>query len=158
MIGQGSFSKVYAGSWRDRVVAIKVLHDFTPASTFRREVELWRRLKHPYVVRMFGASSARGSKPWFIVSELYERGSLVEWLAAAARDDKSHSMQNLMFGDLKWPNDVDASTLLATPHDVDQFRFMIQIAQGMEYLHDQGVVHGDLKVRERSDVPVLAYL
>ncbi|KAG1873935.1 hypothetical protein F4604DRAFT_1582487, partial [Suillus subluteus] len=121
MIGQGSFSRVYAGSWRDRVVAIKVLHDFTPASTFRREVELWRRLRHPQVVRMFGASSAHGSKPWFIVSELYERGSLVEWLLTAARDD------------------------YATPREVDQLRFISQIAGGMEYLHAQGVVHGDLK-------------
>ncbi|KAG1850060.1 hypothetical protein C8R48DRAFT_382008 [Suillus tomentosus] len=121
MIGQGSFSRVYAGSWRDRLVAIKVLHDFTPASTFRREVELWRRLKHPQVVRMFGASSAHGSKPWFIVSELYERGSLVEWLLTMARDD------------------------YATPREVDQFRFISQIAGGMEYLHAQGVVHGDLK-------------
>lgn len=121
MIGQGSFSRVYAGSWRDRVVAVKVLHDFTPASTFRREVELWRRLRHPQVVRMFGASSAYGSKPWFIVSELYERGSLVEWLLTAARDD------------------------YATPREVDQFRFISQIASGMEYLHAQGVVHGDLK-------------
>ncbi|KAG2356627.1 hypothetical protein BDR07DRAFT_1380654 [Suillus spraguei] len=121
MIGQGSFSRVYAGSWRDRVVAIKVLHDFTPASTFRREVELWRRLRHPQVVRMFGASSARGSKPWFIVSELYEHGSLVEWLLAAARVD------------------------CATPREVDQFRFISQIASGMEYLHTHGVVHGDLK-------------
>lgn len=131
MIGQGSFSRVYAGSWRDRLVAIKVLHDFTPASTFRREVELWRRLKHPQVVRMFGASSAHGSKPWFIVSELYERGSLVEWLLTMARDD------------------------YATPREVDQFRFISQIAGGMEYLHAQGVVHGDLKVRERHDVPTL---
>lgn len=121
MIGQGSFSRVYAGSWRDRVVAVKVLHDFTPASTFRREVELWRRLKHPQVVRMFGASSAHGSKPWFIVSELYERGSLVEWLLTAARDD--------------YP----------TLRELDQFRFISQIAGGMEYLHAQGMVHGDLK-------------
>ncbi|KAG2139852.1 uncharacterized protein EDB93DRAFT_1090003 [Suillus bovinus] len=121
MIDQGSFSRVYAGSWRDRLVAIKVLHDFTPASTFCREVELWRRLKHPQVVRMFGASSAHGAKPWFIVSELYERGSLVEWLLTAARDD------------------------YATPHEVDQFRFISQIAGGMEYLHAQGMVHGDLK-------------
>ncbi|KAG1773238.1 hypothetical protein EV702DRAFT_1131100 [Suillus placidus] len=121
MIGQGSFSRVYAGSWRNRAVAIKVLHDFTPASTFRREVELWRRLRHPQVVRMFGASSAHGSKPWFIVSELYERGSLVEWLLTAARDN------------------------YATLREVDQFRFISQIAGGMEYLHAQGVVHGDLK-------------
>ncbi|KAG2124031.1 hypothetical protein DEU56DRAFT_863614 [Suillus clintonianus] len=121
MIGQGSFSRVYAGSWRDRVVAIKVLHDFTPASTFRREVELWRRLRHPQVVRMFGASSAHGSKPWFIVSELYERGSLVEWLLTAARENHT------------------------TSRELDQFRFICQIASGMEYLHDQKVVHGDLK-------------
>jgi serine/threonine protein kinase len=80
---------------------------------------------------MFGASSAYGSKPWFIVSELYERGSLVEWLLTAARDE------------------------YATPREVDQFRFISQIASGMEYLHAQGVVHGDLKVREPYSVSKL---
>jgi serine/threonine protein kinase len=80
---------------------------------------------------MFGASSAHGSKPWFIVSELYERGSLVEWLLTAARDD--------------YP----------TLRELDQFRFISQIAGGMEYLHAQGMVHGDLKVREPYDVPTL---
>ncbi|KAG1737988.1 hypothetical protein EDB19DRAFT_1984444 [Suillus lakei] len=103
------------------MIGPRVLHDFTPASTFRREVELWRRLRHPQVVRMFGASSAHGSKPWFIVSELYERGSVVEWLLTAARDNH------------------------ATSHEADQFRFISQIADGMQYLHSQGVVHGDLK-------------
>ncbi|KAG2050527.1 kinase-like protein [Suillus hirtellus] len=75
---------------------------------------------------MFGASSAHGSKPWFIVSELYERGSLVEWLLTMARDD------------------------YATPREVDQFRFISQIAGGMDDLHAQGVVHGDLKCENVS--------
>ena len=31
--------------------------------------------------------------------------------------------------------------------DGDVFRFMLDIAKGMEYLHENGVLHGDLKVR-----------
>lgn len=35
--------------------------------------------------------------------------------------------------------------------DGDIFRFMLDIAKGMEYLHENGVLHGDLKVRRMPD-------
>ncbi|OAX38567.1 hypothetical protein K503DRAFT_816887 [Rhizopogon vinicolor AM-OR11-026] len=114
MIGSGSFSKVYLGSWSGQRVAIKVLSSYTPASLFRKEVEIWRKLRHDNVLKMWGASSAQGERPWFIVSEYCAGGSLVGWL----REKKG---------------------------DVDLIRCMHHISRGMVYLHDENVLHGDLK-------------
>ncbi|KAG2099294.1 uncharacterized protein F5147DRAFT_747297 [Suillus discolor] len=120
MIGRGSFSKVYLGSWSGRRVAIKVLPLHTPAPLFRKAVEIWRKLKHENVLGMWGASSAQGERPWFIVSEYCSGGSLVGWL----RERKGR---------------------VGARGDVDLLRCMHHISKGMVYLHDQNVLHEDLK-------------
>ena len=53
-IGMGFFSDVYRGTWRSRVVAIKVLAPTTPRELFKNEV-----LKH-----------GGGRDPWKMVSTL----------------------------------------------------------------------------------------
>jgi serine/threonine protein kinase len=133
MIGRGSFSKVYLGSWSGRRVAIKVLSSHTSASLFRKEVEIWRQLKHENVLRMWGASSAQGERPWFIVSEYCSGGSLVWWLKQRKGRVESSG------GALTPPG-------TGVRGDMDLLRCMHHISKGMVYLHDQNVLHEDLKV------------
>ena len=116
-IGIGYFSTVYKGTWRKRTVAIKVLATTTPRQLFTHEIAVWKNLYHPNVLELFGASSAIGEPPWFFVSPYCENGSLVTWLRSMRSGD-----------------------------EVDMLRCMHQIAKGMEYLHNKGVLHGDLKV------------
>jgi abelson tyrosine-protein kinase 1 len=66
-VGFGSFSYVYRGLWCKHTVAIKVLAETTPRKIFLREVEIWKSLHHPNVLELFGASSASGDPPWFLV-------------------------------------------------------------------------------------------
>ncbi|OAX33071.1 hypothetical protein K503DRAFT_869785 [Rhizopogon vinicolor AM-OR11-026] len=134
MIGCGSFSKVYLGSWSGRRVAIKVLSSYTSASLFRQEVEIWRKLRHDNVLRMWGASSAQGERPWFIVSEYCGGGSLVGWL----RERKCRVGESSTGGALSPPS-------ASTKGEVDLLRCMHHISRGMVYLHDENVLHGDLK-------------
>jgi hypothetical protein len=135
MIGSGSFSTVYRGSWSGRRVAIKVLPPDIPASLFRKAVEIWRKLKHENVLRVWGASSAQGERPWFIVNEYCGGGSLVGWL----RERKGRVGESSAEGALTPPGeDVKG--------DVDLLRCMYHISKGMVYLHDQNVLHGNLKV------------
>ncbi|KAF9218645.1 hypothetical protein BS17DRAFT_720020, partial [Gyrodon lividus] len=82
-IGIGFFSDVYLGRWRGHAVAIKVLAPTTPRSLFVREINIWRSLRHPNVLPLYGASSAVGDRPWFFVSRFCSGGSLVEWLKRA---------------------------------------------------------------------------
>ena len=66
-VGFGSFSEVFRGTWRKDTVAIKVLDKTTPRNLFLKEVRIWKNLHHPNVLELFGASSAQGEPPWFLV-------------------------------------------------------------------------------------------
>ncbi|KAJ6577758.1 hypothetical protein B0H19DRAFT_568412 [Mycena capillaripes] len=122
-IGIGFFSDVYKGTWRGRTVAIKCLAETTPRDLFLREVNIWRELKHPNVLELYGASGASGDGPWFFVCPYERFGSLSGFLRRVAQE--GDAAKNGREGDL--------------------LRFMHEIAKGMEYLHDKGVLHGDLK-------------
>ncbi|KAG1729968.1 uncharacterized protein EDB91DRAFT_1310825 [Suillus paluster] len=134
LIGSGSFSKVYRGKWSGQRVAIKVLSSYTPASLFRKEVEIWKKLRHENVLKMWGASSAQGEQPWFIVSEYCGGGSLVEWL----RERKGRVSEPSAGVALNPPS-------VGAKGDIDLLRCMHHISRGMVYLHNENVLHGDLK-------------
>ncbi|KAI0653255.1 kinase-like domain-containing protein [Cubamyces menziesii] len=115
-IGLGFWSDVYKGKWAGRTVAIKVLAQTTPRKLFIHEMSIWTKLQHPNVLELLGASSASGDPPWFFVSPYYKNGSLVTYLKG-----------------------------LPTLETADVLKIILEIAQGMEYLHCRGVLHGDLK-------------
>ncbi|KAN0141526.1 Protein kinase-like domain containing protein [Lactarius tabidus] len=119
-VGIGRFSDVYRGTWRKHTVAVKMLSETTPREAFLREVGIWKflHLDHPNVLEVFGASSASGDPPWFLVSKYYPRGNLVKYL--------------------KGLSDADAA-------GVEALKMIYEISKGMAYLHKQGVLHGDLK-------------
>ncbi|KAG6877905.1 hypothetical protein C0993_002387 [Termitomyces sp. T159_Od127] len=141
-IGVGFFSDVYRGTWRGRTVAIKVLAPTTPRALFVREVQVWRALRHPGVLRLFGASSACGERPWFFVCAYMRRGSLVEFLKRVEMGAEGAAGAAGASGRVVFPIWEEGR---AGRHEGDLYRFMLEIAQGMEYLHGNGVLHGDLK-------------
>ncbi|KIP06901.1 hypothetical protein PHLGIDRAFT_106442 [Phlebiopsis gigantea 11061_1 CR5-6] len=135
-VGQGFFSQVWKGRYRNRVVAVKVLASWTPKETFLREVHVWNELRHKNILEMVGASAVEATPmtigwdssltqlPWFIVSRCYERGSLVKWVKGLAKEQWESMV-------------VDASQGV--------LRMIHEIVQGMQYLHTREVLHGDLK-------------
>ncbi|RXW16863.1 hypothetical protein EST38_g8988 [Candolleomyces aberdarensis] len=175
-IGVGGFSKVYRGTWNDRTVAIKVLKMKVTNKLFIREVEIWKKLHHPNILELYGASSAT-DPPWFFVSPYMKRGNLVEYLRKVEIDLQQHQAKRRSpspsRSGIKSAKDRNASfpmpgfkgksdpparefTLpipLKPTEDGgfevrkqwDLFRFMLEIAQGMQYLHSKKVLHGDLK-------------
>ncbi|KAJ6589026.1 hypothetical protein B0H19DRAFT_1058099 [Mycena capillaripes] len=122
-IGMGFFSDVYRGTWRGRTVAIKCLAKSTPRDVFVREINIWKELRHPNVLQLYGASAATGDGPWFFVCPYERFGNLNGFLRRVAQEGEAAT--NGREGDL--------------------LQFMHEIAKGMEYLHDKGVLHGDLK-------------
>ncbi|KAJ6608478.1 hypothetical protein B0H10DRAFT_1815660 [Mycena sp. CBHHK59/15] len=122
-IGMGFFSDVYRGTWRARTVAVKCLAAATPRGVFLREVNIWKALAHPHVLALYGASAATGAGPWFFVCPYERFGSLSGFLRRVALEGEA----------------------ARGGREGDLLRFVHEVAKGMEYLHDRGVLHGDLK-------------
>lgn len=157
-------------------MAIKVLAETTPRNLFIREVEIWKKLKHPNVLELFGASSTSGDPPWFLVSPYEKNGSLTEHLrrisptipagalsgdwarirAASAPDWNGGGMSSLVgvglgigMGEgarIRRKSGGNAAYNGEIGKEWDLLKFIYEIAKGMDYLHGQGVLHGDLKV------------
>ncbi|KAG7443814.1 kinase-like protein [Guyanagaster necrorhizus] len=128
----GSSSDVYRGTWLEQTVAIKVVAETTPRNLFIREVGIWKTLQHPNVLELYGASSASGDPPWFFVSPYLKNGTLVEFLRrvdGGTTGGLSDSRNSMGAGWKGW----------------DLLKFMHEVAEGMAYLHSNGVLHGDLK-------------
>lgn len=141
-IGIGCFSDVFKGTWNGKAVAIKVLTEAAPPKLFVREMAIWKTLNHPNVLELYGASSATANPPWFFVSPYMKNGSLVEYLKRIAMEGE---LGGLGISASRSQHSYRSSGQ-ALGED-DTYRFMQEIAKGMEYLHSRDVLHGDLKVR-----------
>ncbi|RZC66312.1 hypothetical protein C5167_009996 [Papaver somniferum] len=120
-IGRGACGTVYHGMWCGSDVALKVYYKFEYSEdllqTFRQEVLLMKKLRHPNVLLFMGAVTS--PENLCIVTEFLPRGSL---------------FQLLQRGSCKL--DKRRRVLMA-----------LDIARGMTYLHSRNppVVHCDLK-------------
>lgn len=124
LIGQGAFGAVYAARWNKRVVAVKKLHAVTTSSksdmkSFVREVAVLSSVRHPKIIRMFGACLKLPQL--CIVEELMARGSLHDFLHG--------------------PTTTRRRELSVE----ETLRIAMDVAQAMEYLHFNAIVHRDLK-------------
>ena len=119
VLGQGGFGRVYEGEWQHGEVAIKEL--LAPRLTeiamaeFRKETDIWGRLHHPNVVQLYGISVDE-PRHYSMVMGLMPEGSLYQVL----RNGQP----------LSW--------------DI-RFHIAKDIAAGLTHLHEQEILHCDLK-------------
>lgn len=121
-IGEGAHGKVYQGRYRDRIVAVKVLHRGSTSEErasledrFAREVNMMSRVKHENLVKFIGACK---DPLMVIVTELLPGMSLRRYLVAIR------------------PGKLDLHVAI---------KFAIDVARAMECLHANGIIHRDLK-------------
>jgi|GEM_PF-5027169 hypothetical protein len=113
----GSFGHVYRGEYAHEPIAVKVLPHFEDADAkqFYHEVGVMSRLHSNYIARFYGASVTDGQAA--VVMAYYENGSLYDYLQQKGQQ-------------LDWPN---------------KQKLMLELCYGLAYLHQQNVIHRDLK-------------
>ncbi|KAG2797156.1 hypothetical protein PC129_g21222 [Phytophthora cactorum] len=127
-LGRGAFGSVHRGTWLDSPVVIKRvlgpnsrLDGMTTPSDgeviFKHEADIWSRLNHPHVIALFGACHV--GQPFF-VCEYAAKGTLIDFLNTF--DDWKNGFRQ----EMAWKK-------------------LYEAALGLEFLHERGVVHADLK-------------
>lgn len=119
-LGSGAFSIVRPARWKGASVAVKLMKDSNSASPdtihdLRKEVRVHERLHHEFITHLYGACTMKPNL--WLVMEYARNGSLHEYLHRSGK-------------------------LLDYPL---QIAFLLDIARGMYFLHDQGILHRDLK-------------
>ena len=121
MIGQGGFGAVFQGKWKARKGEVVAVKKCTIGGTLEnpdtsREVDILSSVpEHPYIISFYGI--AFNYPDLFIVTEFAEKGSLFDYL---------HTKKQVLT--------VDQSLTWA-----------LEVAQGMEHLHNHDIIHRDLK-------------
>ncbi|HLO16376.1 MAG TPA: protein kinase [Anaerolineales bacterium] len=124
-IAKGGMAEVYLGTHLtlDRLVAVKVMHSFIETdpelqSRFEREAKVVAGLRHSNIVQIFDFDTADGHP--YIVMEYLKGPTLASYL----RELHNHKQR-------------------LQPQQVA--RLLITIATALDYAHEKGVIHRDIK-------------
>ncbi|KAM9351095.1 protein-tyrosine kinase 6b [Symphorus nematophorus] len=120
-LGSGYFSDVHRGRWKNLInVAIKCLKNDSDLNhrEFLREVQILKSLRHRHLISLFAV--CMDSTPYWIITELMEKGSLLDFLRGP--EGENQDIASLV--------DMGA-----------------QVADGMSYLEEHNSIHRDLAAR-----------
>ncbi|OWY99328.1 Serine/threonine protein kinase [Phytophthora megakarya] len=169
--GSENIGGEYRALWLDAEVVVKLFVPEASVTTFAHEVAVWHRLRHPNVIKLYGACDIGHN---FFVCEWASNGSLVEYLSACEkRGEKKTPWKYLHEAALGLAylherkivhgNLCSNSILVGTPlfaceyasngsldkylrkHPNEMWQKMHETALGVQYLHSREIIHGDLK-------------
>ncbi|KAF8163913.1 kinase-like domain-containing protein, partial [Mycena galopus ATCC 62051] len=119
----GGFGDVHRAMYRGRPVALKHMRMFQDTDQreirrrFCREALVWQRLRHVYIVPLIGIDTESFPPSLCLVSPWMKNGTVNTYLKGREGDTRQRTVD----------------------------RLIREIAQGLAFLHDEGVVHGDLR-------------
>jgi len=130
--GFGGFADVFYGTYQDRKVALKKLRIFQmtdPSSrlemqrAFYRESLMWRNLSHKHVLPFLGIDDKLFKKTFCMILPWMEHGNIRHTIDTI-KADSGYTPRALFSRVREW---------------------IAEIALGLKYLHEEGIVHGDLR-------------
>ncbi|GMF39643.1 unnamed protein product [Phytophthora fragariaefolia] len=116
----------FRAQWLDADVVVKLFISDAANRTFEGEARFWEQLRHPNVIKMYGACEV-GPRLQFFVCEHASQGSLWEHV-------KRYSSNYAL--------DYDVSIHPPAPK---VWKYLHEAALGLEYLHERGIIHGNLR-------------
>lgn len=127
-LGEGGYGEVWEVKWRNCAFAVKQLKkDINNREKFIEEAEILERMRHPNILNMICSYNVERNGSSFVIIMTERMEMDLKKLICTAREGKlSTSMQHPF-------------TLLEA---VD---IILQVAEGMLYLHNSKVAHRDLK-------------
>ncbi|KAK7686485.1 hypothetical protein QCA50_010082 [Cerrena zonata] len=123
---RGNYADVFRGKLRDHDVALKRLIYFSAmtaeerqqhSNNFAREALMWRQMKHENVLELYGIDIVRFPGSSCMVLPWVEHGNIREYMRKAPSESS----------------------------DVQKNKWLSQTANGLTYLHEQNIVHGDIR-------------
>ncbi len=130
-LGKGSYGTVFEASWLGTRCALKIFAA-SERRSFEKEMEIMACLKHPHIVQILGYS-------------VNQRGFFYLLMELMATDLRTYMDEILGSGDQtqmsRMSSDEDHRPFkLAVALDI-----MLQVAKALDYLHENRVVHRDIK-------------
>ncbi|TCD63455.1 hypothetical protein EIP91_005396 [Steccherinum ochraceum] len=125
-VNGGAFADIYRASYHGEPVALKRLRVFRVVvdkdsrvlnAAFLREALVWRQLRHRHILPFFGIDRSSFRPYLCMVSPYMEYGNMLQCIKT-----------------------LEASKAVA-PREI----WLYEVAQGLDYLHQEQVVHGDLR-------------
>jgi serine/threonine protein kinase len=117
LLGEGSFGRVFRGSWEKTTIALKELKDNSHIQEFLEEAKLLQSLRHPHIVNFYGIHAHQQHA--YLVIEFMDQGSLSDYLQF-----KRNQLQS-----------------------TDLLKVVLHTLQGMAYLEHNKIIHRDLAAR-----------
>ncbi|KAH8101164.1 kinase-like domain-containing protein, partial [Cristinia sonorae] len=120
-LGAGGFAEVYLGEWEGQKVALKRLRvEAKPSMSerkeqFCRESIMWQKLDHVHILPFWGVSDDAFQFTVCMVLPWQRNGNVKQYMSDQRKNNK-------LSGQV----------------------FLHQTALGLDYLHDEGIVHGDI--------------
>ncbi|KAF8339478.1 kinase-like domain-containing protein, partial [Amanita rubescens] len=110
----GESGPVFKGELRGAPIALRVVHKTRNDIDFRKEALMWRSLNYKFVLPFLGIYEEESASCFFLVSPYMKNGTLAQWRKTA------------------------------NPSTAEIEERILEVAQGIEYIHSEGVIHGDL--------------
>ncbi|KAF0502932.1 kinase-like protein [Gigaspora margarita] len=123
-IGRGAFATVYKARWKDLTIALKSINkndntNQTKVNGFLNELQNLAKLgkhEHPNVIKFYGVTKNPTDDHYYLILQFAVDGNL-----------RAYLKKN--FPELRW---------------LDKLRIAHEIAEGLSFLHDSGILHRDL--------------